>query len=65
MVRTLRRLEDPELAAERQTKSLAALAITLALVVASLYLVHALRDQAALQDCLLTGRLGCALLADR
>jgi hypothetical protein len=65
MVRTLRRLEDPELAAERQTTSLAALAITLALVVASLYLVHALRTQAEQQDCILTGRTGCSLLADR
>jgi hypothetical protein len=37
--------EDPDLAAERQTASLAALALTLALVLAALLLVNVLRDQ--------------------
>jgi len=55
MVRTARSLEDPDQAAARQTSSLAALAITLALVVAGLYLVDVLRSTAAQQDCALVG----------
>jgi hypothetical protein len=53
MVRTARSLEDPELAANRQTNSLAALAITLCLVVAGLFLVDVLRTTALQQDCAL------------
>ena len=55
MVRTRRFVEDPELAASRQTASLAALAITLALVVAGLFLVDTLRAAAAQQDCAAVG----------
>jgi hypothetical protein len=65
MVRTLRRLEDPELTAQRQTASLAALAVTLGLVVGGLYLVQTLRTLADQQDCLLTGRATCVILAGR
>jgi hypothetical protein len=66
MVRTARLLEDPDLAAARQSTSLAALAVTLALVVVGLYLINVLRADAALQDCLLSGQRGCPqLLADR
>ena len=54
MVRTARSLEDPDQAAARQTSSLAALAITLALVVVGLFLVDVLRANQALQDCALT-----------
>jgi hypothetical protein len=55
MVRTARILEDPDSAAARQTSSLAALAITLALVVLGLFLVDVLRTNAAQQDCALVG----------
>ena len=55
MVRTLRTLEDPDCVADRQTRSLAALAVTLALVVAGLFLIDVLRAAAAVQDCALTG----------
>jgi hypothetical protein len=65
MVRSLRILEDPELAAARQTTSLAALAVTLGLVVAGLYLVDVLRDNAAVQDCAMSGRINCVILAGR
>ncbi len=44
MVQALRSAEDDAAAAERQTSSLAALALVLCLVVAGLYLVDALRD---------------------
>lgn len=65
MVRVARILEDPELAAERQTASLAALAFTLALVVAGLFLVDTLRFRAMQQDCALSGRSGCLMMAVR
>ena len=55
MVRTLRILEDPDHVADRQTASLAALAVTLALVVAGLFLIDVLRAAAAVQDCALAG----------
>ena len=65
MVRTARFHEDPELAAERQTASLAGLALTLALVVAGLFLVETLRAEALRQDCALAGRSGCLMMAGR
>ena len=43
MVQAIRRAEDDAAAAERQTSSLAALALVLGLIVAGLYLVEALR----------------------
>jgi hypothetical protein len=51
--------EPDQQAANRQSASLAALAVTLFLVVVSLYLVEQLRAQAALQDCVLSGRIAC------
>jgi predicted metal-binding membrane protein len=65
MVRTARILEDPELAADRQTASLAGLALTLALVVAGLFLVDTLRARALQQDCDLVLRAGCLVTATR
>ena len=65
MVRGLRILEDPDLAAARQTNSLAALALTLGRVVAGLYLVDVLRTTAAEQDCALAGRADCLVVAAR
>jgi len=65
MVATGRLPEDPETAANRQTASLAALAVTLALVVGGLYLIDTLRHTAELQDCLLSGRTNCAAVAGR
>jgi hypothetical protein len=57
---TFRSFAEPDdQAAARQSMSLAALAVTLALVVASLYLVQQLRAHAAFEDCVLSGRAGC------
>ena len=64
MVRRVRILEDPELAAARQTASLAALAVSLALIVAGLYLIDVLRANAEAQDCALAGRSSCLIAAD-
>ncbi len=52
--------EEERLAeAARQTASLAALAVTLLLVVVGLYLVQALHRSSALEDCLMAGRTNC------
>jgi len=56
--------EDPDLAAHRQTASLAALALMLGLIVASLFLVERLRTEAQRQDCALTGRVICLASAN-
>jgi hypothetical protein len=61
MVLSLRRLDDPDREADRQTASLAALALLLGLVVASLFLVDRLRIEADRQDCLLAGQARCFL----
>ena len=63
MVRVARVQEDPELVANRQTASLAALALILGLLVAGLFLVDRLRAEANLQECLLAGRPTCFNLA--
>jgi hypothetical protein len=51
--------EDETTAANRQTASLAGLAVVLLLVVLSLELVHVLSASAAIEDCLLAGRRDC------
>jgi hypothetical protein len=56
--------EDPDLAADRQTASLAALALMLGLVVAGLFLIDRLRTEAIRQDCALAGRVVCLALAN-
>ena len=47
--------------AERQSASLAALAVTLLIVVIGLFLIDTLRAQAAVQDCVLSGRVECEM----
>jgi hypothetical protein len=51
--------EDEEAGADRQTKSLAGLAVSLFLVVVSLGLIHILHSKACMEDCLLSGRTNC------
>jgi uncharacterized membrane protein len=46
-------------AADRQTASLAGMAITLLVVVVSLFLLKELHDKAMIEDCLLAGRNNC------
>ncbi len=60
MVRILRHQQSD---AERQSNSLAGLALTLLLVVVGLYLIETLRLQASLQDCVLSGRVACEVSA--
>jgi hypothetical protein len=61
---TFRSLAEPaDQAANRQTASLAALAVTLLLIVVSLFLVDRLRAEAAFEDCVLSGRSACTVVA--
>jgi hypothetical protein len=55
-------LEDDDRSANRQTASLAGLAVVLFLVVASLFLLKHLHHTAVVEDCLLSGRTNCDLL---
>ena len=57
-------LEDDQKGADRQTASLAALAVVLVLVIVSLMLVRVLRHDAAVQDCIISGRTDCAETVD-
>ena len=45
---------------DRQTSSLAAMAVLLALVVIGLFLVRTLGAEGKVEDCLLAGRTNCA-----
>ncbi len=51
--------EDQDAGADRQTASLAALAVTLLLVVIGLALVQQLRAAAGFEDCVMSGRSTC------
>jgi len=61
MPRIVRRLfpQDEQADADRQTASLAGLAITLLLVVIGLFLVRELAAKSLVEDCLLAGRHNC------
>jgi lysylphosphatidylglycerol synthetase-like protein (DUF2156 family) len=48
--------------ANRQTASLAGVAITLLLLVLGVFLVHQLQAKAEVEDCLLAGRSNCDIL---
>ena len=52
-------VEDEEAGAERQTRSLAGLAVSLFLVVLSLGLIQVLHKKALIEDCVLSGRSNC------
>lgn len=51
--------EDDDEAADRQTASLAGVAVTLVLLIIGLFLVHQLQAKAAIEDCLMSGRSNC------
>ncbi|HTW26785.1 MAG TPA: hypothetical protein VME92_06645 [Acetobacteraceae bacterium] len=55
--------EEDQADSNRQTASLAGLAAALALVVVALFLVEQLRAEAVLEDCLLSGRSNCVVIA--
>jgi hypothetical protein len=52
--------EGEQVAANRQTASLAGLALMLALVVVCLLLVRVLHHKAVIEDCMMSGRSNCA-----
>jgi hypothetical protein len=56
---------DPEQQAEadRQTASLAGLAVAVLLVVVGLFLVQELRAESMIEDCLLAGQTQCVVAA--
>ena len=56
-----RRQED----ADRQTMSLAGLAVTLLILVAAVWLTHQLHIKSAIEDCLMAGRNNCDMLVPR
>lgn len=56
-------LHESDEEADRQTASLAAVAVTLFLIVLGLFLVRELRAKSLLEDCLLSGRTNCVELA--
>jgi hypothetical protein len=60
------RRDEAEEDADRQTTSLAALALVLLLVVVGLYVVKELSIKSAVEDCLLAHRSNCdAILSSR
>ena len=54
-------VEDDQQAADRQTGSLAGLAFTIAIIVASLFVIKQLQASTAMEDCILAGRLSCGM----
>jgi hypothetical protein len=52
-------IDEDEEADNRQTASLAGVAITLLLLVVGLFLVHELHAKAVIEDCLMAGRTQC------
>ena len=52
-------VEEDEDAANRQTASLAGMAVTLLLLAVGLFLVHELHAKAAIEVCLMAGRIHC------
>jgi hypothetical protein len=55
--------DEAEEDANRQTASLGGVAVVLLLLVVGLFLVQTLRREAALEDCLMAGRLSCGHFA--
>ncbi len=55
-------VDDDQEGADRQTASLAGLAVTLLLVVVGLFLVRTLHAKCVVEDCLLAGRSNCDAL---
>lgn len=53
--------EDEQKAANRQTESLAGLALTIAILVVSLFVLRQLQHSTKLEDCIMAGRLSCGM----
>jgi hypothetical protein len=56
----MRRPDDDDNDEDRQTRSLAGMAVVLALLVIGLFLVQKLSAASKLEDCILAGRTNCA-----
>jgi len=54
--------QDDQETADRQTASLAGVAVTLLLLVLGLFLIHELHAEAVIEDCLMSGRSDCDIL---
>jgi hypothetical protein len=54
--------DDAQEEADRQSVSLAGLAVSLAVVVAGVYVIHQLETKAAIEDCLLAGHANCDII---
>jgi hypothetical protein len=54
--------ETDDRAAQRQTASLAGVAVILLLLVGGLFLVQQLRSASVIEDCLMAGRRNCNVL---
>ena len=52
-------MDDDQEDDDRQTASLAGLAVALAILVACLFLFYQLREKSRLEDCLMAGRINC------
>ncbi|MCW3477156.1 hypothetical protein [Limobrevibacterium gyesilva] len=57
--------DDDLEAADRQTSSLAGLALTLLIVVVCLFVFKELQSKTAIEDCLMAGRTNCDILVAR
>jgi hypothetical protein len=55
----LAEIEEDDAAATRRSAGLIGIAITLALLVAGLFLIKQLHHSSMIEDCLLTGRTNC------
>jgi hypothetical protein len=51
--------EEEQAEADRQTSSLAGLALALAIVVVGLFLIRELHAKAVIEDCLMSGQRNC------
>ena len=58
------RRRNRETEESRTTRSLAGLAMVLALIVVGLFLTQKLTGMARMEDCLMSGRTNCDLLED-
>ncbi len=65
MVKIFRLQFDQHDDADRQTASLAGLAVTLLVVIVCVFLLKQLHAKAAIEDCLLAGRNNCDLILAR
>ena len=54
--------DDEQEEVDRQTVSLAGLAVTLALIVAGLYVIQQLEIKGAVEDCLLADHTNCDII---